>query len=83
MTWTVVWTPSAESELAAIWLPARNRAQVTAMVGALDGLLRTTPENLGESRSRNRRILIHGGIAVVYEILPEDGLVRVLAVWEL
>lgn len=82
MTYTVVWGSSAEGELASLWLAAKNRDQVTAMVAVLDGLLRTTPEVLGESRSHNRRILLHGGLAVVYEIIPEDSLVRVLAVWE-
>ena len=82
MTYTVVWSQAAEAELAAVWLAAEDRDQVTAMAAVLDGLLRMHPEALGESRSRNRRILIHGGLAVVYEILPSDSLVRVLALWE-
>jgi hypothetical protein len=31
MTYTVVWSPVAETELAAVWLAAENRDQVTAM----------------------------------------------------
>jgi plasmid stabilization system protein ParE len=81
MIFTVVWAAAAEHELATIWLNAKDRGRVTAMAHVIDGLLRATPQNLGESRDRGRRILLHGGLAVVYEIVPADRLVRVLAVW--
>jgi len=81
MTFTVVWGPAAENELAAIWLAAEHPDRITAMSAVIDGLLRTNPEACGESRSRNRRILLQGGLAVMYEVCAEDRMVRVLTVW--
>jgi plasmid stabilization system protein ParE len=81
MTYTVVWGPAAEDELAAMWLAAQHRDRITAMAAVIEGLLRADPEAIGESRSRNRRILLHGGLAVMYEVCVEDRIVRVLTVW--
>jgi len=81
MTFTVLWAPAAEDELAAIWLASENRVRITAMAAVIDGLLRTDPEGRGESRSHGRRILLHGGLAVMYEVCAEDRTVRVLTAW--
>ena len=64
MTFTVVWAPAAEKELAAIWLAAKDRDRLTAMASVLESLLRVAPQLLGESRDDNRRIILHGGLAV-------------------
>lgn len=81
MTFTVVWAPAAEKELAAIWLAAKDRDRLTAMASVLESLLRVAPQLLGESRDDNRRIILHGGLAIVYEVVLEDRLVRILALW--
>ena len=81
MTFTVVWASAAEQELAALWLKATDRGRLAAMASAIDSQLRVAPQELGESRDRNRRILLHGGLAIVYEIAADDRLVRVLTIW--
>jgi plasmid stabilization system protein ParE len=81
MTFTVVWAPAAEKELAAAWLAAKDRDRLTAMASVLEGLLRVAPELLGESRGDDRRIILHGGLALVYEVALDDRLVRILALW--
>ncbi len=81
MTFTVVWAPAAEKELAAIWLAAKDRDRITAMASVVEGLLRVAPQVLGESRDKNRRIILHGGLAIVYEVALDDRLVRILALW--
>ena len=81
MNYTVVWIPPAEQELAAIWMDAPDRAAVTAAAHAIDSTLRTDPEKQGESRDEGRRILLHAPLGVLYKVLPEDCLVRVLVVW--
>ena len=81
MTFTVVWASAAEKELASIWMTAPDRSVVAAMAAAIDAMLRAAPLEHGESRGGDRRILIQGNLAVIAEVLVEDRLVRVLAVW--
>ncbi len=51
MKYTIVWTPAAEDDLAAIWLGAADRKSVTQAARQADELLRNDPQTLGESRS--------------------------------
>jgi hypothetical protein len=81
VTLTVVWLESAAGELAEAWFAAKDRAVVTAAARDIDQLLRARPESTGESREGVRRIVIAGPLAVTFEILIEDRLVRVLDVW--
>jgi hypothetical protein len=77
-----VWLESAAGELAEAWFAAKDRAVVTAAArDDIDQLLRARPESTGESREGVRRIVIAGPLAVTFEILIEDRLVRVLDVW--
>ena len=48
--WTVVWKPSAEQHLAAIWLAAADRKAVTAAAHKIERMLATDPENVGQVR---------------------------------
>ena len=43
--------------------------------------LATTPRSVGESRAGNVRILFLGPLAIDYEIVEDDCMVTVLAVW--
>jgi plasmid stabilization system protein ParE len=82
MTWTVVWKPDAEQHLAAIWSAASDRGAVTRAADEIDFRLRLDPENKGESRPKDRRILFVYPLAIIFRVLPADRLVRVLAVWK-
>jgi plasmid stabilization system protein ParE len=81
MNFTVLWDPEAEQELAAIWVAAADRAAVTAATDEIDRLLRTNPEQRGESRDDGRRILLVAPLGVLFRVLPDDRVVRVLQVW--
>ena len=81
MSYTVVWVPAAEQELAQLWMNTARRREVTEAAREIDSRLRLTPAEQGESRAHGRRILLVP-LGVTYEIFPEDRIVRVLDVWE-
>ncbi len=78
----VVWLQEALNELAAVWIDADStqRQAITAAAHAIDQLLELDPNNQGESRPHNQRILFQPPLGITFEIrLPS--LVRVLHVW--
>jgi hypothetical protein len=81
MKHTVVWLPSAEADLAGVWLEAPDRQAVADAADDVDRRLRYLPEQQGESRPEGRRMLIVPPLAVIYRVSPADCLVRVLGVW--
>jgi plasmid stabilization system protein ParE len=80
--WTVVWKPSAEQHLAAIWLAASDRAGVTAAANRIDRLLATDPEKLGHAHFDTVRIFRLPPLGVEFEVIEQDRLVWVLAAWD-
>jgi len=81
MKFTVVWIPSAEHELAELWMGAPDRQEVRDAADRIDAALAETPMALGESRSGNVRILFAYPLGVEFEVLARDRRVRVLSVW--
>jgi len=81
MSYTVLWTAAAERELAALWLGAANRRDVTDASKEIDSRLRLTPAEEGESRDLGQRILLVPPLGVTFEVLDDDRIVRVLDVW--
>jgi len=81
MNHTVVWKPAAEQELASIWNESADRADVTVAANTIDRLLRTSPQDQGESRSGITRIMFVHPLGVIYDVQQEDRLVSVLRVW--
>jgi hypothetical protein len=81
MSFTVVWKPEAERRLATIWTDATDRNAVTRAAGAIDRVLKSHPENLGESRNKGRRIILEAPLGVAFRVSPSDRLVTVLTVW--
>lgn len=81
MKWTVVWTQSAERELANLWVNAADRAVVTAAGDAIDAQLRRDPFATSESRGGSKRIMMEAPLAVAYDVSPNDIMVTVWAVW--
>lgn len=82
MTYTVLWTPSAESELARLWTTAADRAQLTNAADALDAALARDPRALGESRGGETRIAVEPPLAVLFDIDEDDRIVRVWDLWQ-
>ena len=83
MTFTVLWTPSAEKDLAAVWMAADDRDAVTSAAATIDALLRENPQALGESREESLRITFVAPLGVDFEVLDEDRIVYVLSVWSI
>jgi hypothetical protein len=81
MTWTVIWKPAAERQLAKLWIIKPDRKAVSGAANRIDFLLKHFPEAVGESRDQGRRILIEPPLAVIYRVDPLDRKVIVSAVW--
>jgi hypothetical protein len=82
VSYTVLWLPGAENELAAVWMASADREAVTTASAELDRRLTDDPENEGESRVGNRRITFEKPLAIYYDVDTAGELVRVGRVWE-
>lgn len=83
MKFTVVWLPRAERELAEVWERSADRPAVTRAVDRTDRLLRSFPDRVGEERPEQRRVLFDGPLGILFRVLEDDRLVRVISVWDI
>jgi plasmid stabilization system protein ParE len=79
MIYTVTWDPEAEEELTRIWISSGSRGSVTKAVHRVDQLLRSNPAQAG-TRHAGRLTLHQAPLLVVYEIIPDDRIVRIVQV---
>ena len=80
MKFTVLWSPTAEAELARLWNTASDRAAVTAAANQIDELLRNSAEDQGESRAGAWRILFVDPLVVCFDVKRLDQTVLVWAI---
>jgi hypothetical protein len=80
MPFTVTWHPSAEEELAAIWLERSGRDEITQAASAIDQILASDPLGQGEEFYGDR-ILVVLPLAVTYAVSEPDRTVQILQVW--
>jgi plasmid stabilization system protein ParE len=80
MRFTVVWHPSAERELAEIWLRAVDRAAVSDAANTIDRLLTSDPLAHGEE-FYGERLFVVLPLAVTYTVSEHDRIVQILQVW--
>ncbi len=80
MRWTVLYRPSAQNQLANIWLTTQDQQTVADAADEVDRALSAKPLDVGESRDDNARILIEQPLTVLYEVYPDDVRVEVFAV---
>jgi len=83
MTFTVVWLSSAQGHLANIWTVGPDRTAITKAANSIDRLLRQDPFGYSESRAGNERIMFVTPLGVSYDVIEEDRLVTVWAVWKI
>jgi plasmid stabilization system protein ParE len=83
MKFTVVWLPRAERELAELWEKSTNRSNLTLAADRLDQVLRTIPDRIGEECPDHRRVTFDPPLAVLYRVLLQDRIVRVISVWDI
>jgi hypothetical protein len=81
MKYTIVWSVGAEQELARLWLDTRARDAITEAAYAIESALIIEPSDVGESRGPGLRIFISAPLAVAFEVLEADRVVRILEVW--
>jgi hypothetical protein len=79
MRYTVTYLPAAEAELMRIWLRASDQQAVTSAANTIDRLLGRFPEQQGEEVDEGRRLIVEP-LAVTFQVIPDDCLVRVLQV---
>ena len=81
MKFSVSWNPAAEKDLAELWLnhPQLQR-EISDAANRVDSLLRVTPENEGESRVGNARLVVVDPLLVEFNVIAEDLRVTVVAV---
>lgn len=79
---TVIWTPTAEQDLAAIWMAAGSaRDAVRSASNTIDALLGRAPDTRGESRSGTVRLLFVPPLGADFDVQVDDRIVYVLTVW--
>jgi len=68
MTWNVLWSPSAEQDLAEILRDEDFRSQSIRALVAIDADLACDAVNTGESRSSGRRIHMVSPIGIIFQV---------------
>jgi hypothetical protein len=81
MIYSVVWFPTAENQLAALWLNAPDRDVVRRSADALDAELQQDPFAIGESRDPDERVAFEYPLAISYWVDADRKRVVVHAVW--
>ena len=80
---TVTWTPSAEEDLAFIWVNADSsqRREINSYTEAVIRNLRANADRIGESRESGVRILAESTLGVEFRVSVPDRLVTVFRLW--
>ena len=81
MKYRVLWLPTAEDELADIWLRATNHAAITEAAQSIDRRLAAGGPDEGESRTDALRILFASPLAATFEMGEDNLEVFVVHVW--
>ena len=82
MKYTVVYLPSAEQQLADLWLKSADPAAVTQASVKIDQLLKDDPLTIGESRVSSLRIIFEEPLAAIYDVREADFVVKVWSIWQ-
>jgi mRNA-degrading endonuclease RelE of RelBE toxin-antitoxin system len=81
MRFTVLWTPTAERDLAELWLNGPDREAIRSAADTLESLLRNDAHSCGESRYGPLRIAHAAPLGIDFEIDQDGQTVWVLRVW--
>jgi plasmid stabilization system protein ParE len=79
--YTVLWTPTAERDLADLWGTSDERNRIADAADSIDRALKHDPFAVGESRSGGNRIIFEPPLAVIYKVREADRIVLVTAIW--
>ena len=81
MTYAVVWKPTAEGELAEVWMNASDRTAVAVAAHRLETVLRTDAHEAGESRLEATRILFEAPLGITVHVDEVARIASVIEVW--
>ncbi len=81
MNYHVTWRPSAEQQLAQLWINATDRNAITDAANTIAADLARDPLGVGESRSGATRFYFVSPLAVYYPVDSPNRQVHVWAVW--
>jgi hypothetical protein len=81
MRYDVQWKPTAQQQLAHLWIDAVDKDAVTTAADTVDSALERDPDNLGESRSGVNRVVFEGPLGFSFDVDPVQRTVVVLWVW--
>ncbi len=81
MRYTVFWTPSAEQDLAGLWLDSADRDAIRSAADTLDRLLSVDAYLRGESRYGSLRVVHAAPLGVDIDVEEMNLTVWVLRVW--
>ena len=83
MYWRLDWVQIALDELIAIWrgAPATRLALLEWAIADCNYRLVRDPENEGESRPQNTRVMFSWPLGVLFRVLPDTRQVRIHHVW--
>jgi hypothetical protein len=81
MNYTVVWTPTAEQDLAQLWIDADDRDALTSAANTIDVILRQDAHLRGEPLFDTVRTLYVPPLGVDFEVVEADRIVYVLSAW--
>jgi len=80
MIYTVVWSQNAIIDLSELWLGSPDRRLLTRAADAIDTTLRIDPVLRGETYTISTRLLTIPPLLVLYRIIDEDRIVRILSI---
>jgi plasmid stabilization system protein ParE len=80
MSYTIIWRPAAENQLATLWTSSPDRNAVARAADAVDDALARDPLNEGESRTGSLRVTFQPPLIVYFRVRPQQHLVTVLSV---
>jgi len=77
---TIVWLPDAEDQLAALWLQARDRGDISAAQSRIDAELAFDPAKKGAPVAEGLRQVTVAPLKAFYEVHESESKVEVTAV---
>ena len=78
MRYTVICHPSAQDDLARIWIQASDRQAVADAADAMEQWLKRSPETVGTPVNHGpERCLVMDPLVMIFTVHPEDCFVRI------
>jgi hypothetical protein len=81
MKFSVIWLADATEELIELWSDPEVRQSVVEGARRIETALSVNPQDLGESRPDNVRIIFESQLAAIYEVFSVERKVNILRIW--